>query len=171
MHHFWCSGCVPEVAGVQTVPGTEKGPIWSEHLPPNGSLWRSLGLLWGPWGLLWGPLGLLWGPLGRHVAPIGGPRAGKGRPRRSQEAILVPSKNINIHCVFVVFSSLGAPGGDQRETWVDLGGSRWGRKGDLGTLGGPLWSALEAFGPPVQVGQVDLSKRRLQISGTQANLK
>ena len=150
MHPFWCSGGVPEAAGVQTDPGTEKGPILREILPPNGSLRRSLGLLWGPWGVLWGPLGLLWGPWGRHVAPIGGPRAGKGRPRRSQEAILGPSKNLNIPLFFVGFSSLGAPGGDQRETWVDLGGSRWGLKGHLGMLGGHLGALWKPLGPQIR---------------------
>ena len=138
------------------------------------SKWEPLALLWAPSGYLMapiGPLAFLWAPSGHLMAQIRGPRATKGRTRRCQEAIWEPSKNLNIPFVFNGFSTFEAPGGVERGSWVGLGSSRWGRKGYLGTLGGPPWRSLEAFGAPGQVSQVDLSKRRLRLSGTQARLE
>ena len=91
------------------------------------SKWEPLALLWAPSGHLLapsGPLAVLWAPSGHLMAQIRDPRATKGRSRMCQEAIWEPSKNLNIHLFFDGFSTFEAPGGVQRGTWVDLGGTR-----------------------------------------------
>ena len=90
MHHLWCSGGVPEAGGGQTDPGTEKGPLLSEILPPNESLRASLGLRWGTFWLQVGPWRSLGAPSGYLMVPIRDPRAAKERTGRSQEAIWEP---------------------------------------------------------------------------------